>query len=293
MTLSVAGPPAESPIMPIDAHQHFWTYTPEEYPWIGPNMVPLRRDFLPEDLSPHLVAAGLTHSVAVQARQSLAETRFLLELADMHPSIHGVVGWVDLRSTDVDAQLAEFAAHPKFLGVRHVVQDEPDDRFLLQPEFVRGLKLLPKYGLTYDLLIYPKQLPAAMELVRMLPGQPFVLDHIAKPNIREATYLPWADQIHALAQAPNVCCKVSGMVTEAQWDKWQDCDFIPYLNCVFEAFGEDRLMFGSDWPVCLAAAEYAQVVKLVRDYVRVRCPEAEEMIFGGKAAAFYTRRPSN
>jgi len=279
-------------MMLIDAHQHFWIYSPEEYPWIGPHMAPLRRDFLPEDLTSHLMAAGLTHSVAVQARQTSSETRWLLELADAHPAIHGVVGWVDLRSPAVDAQLAEFAAHPKLVGVRHVVQDEPDDRFLLQPDFLRGLKLLPQYGLTYDLLIFPKQLPAAIELVQLLPEQPFVLDHIAKPIIRDATFQPWADQIHELARFPNVCCKVSGMVTEAKWDGWQEADFIPYLNCVFEAFGEDRLMYGSDWPVCLAAAEYAQVVKLVRDYVHIRCPEAKPKIFGENAAAFYTRRVS-
>ncbi|MBI1348370.1 amidohydrolase family protein [bacterium] len=276
--------------MGIDAHQHFWIYSPEEYPWIGPNMVPLRRDFQPEDLGTLLAAAGLNHSVAVQARQSLDETRWLLELAAGHPVIHGVVGWVDLRSPEVDAQLAEFADHPKFVGVRHVVQDEPDDRFLLQPDFIRGLKLLPKYGLTYDLLVYPKQLSAAVELAQLLPEQPFVLDHIAKPIIREGTFQPWANQIRELAQCPNVHCKVSGMVTEADWENWKDADFIPYLNCVFEAFGEDRLMYGSDWPVCLAAAEYAQVVKLLRDYVRIRCPEAEERIFGGNAEEFYTRR---
>lgn len=276
--------------MGIDAHQHFWIYSPEEYPWIGPNMLPLRRDFLPEDLGPLLAKAGLNHSVAVQARQSLEETRWLLELADAHPVIHGVVGWVDLQSPVVDEQLAEFAAHPKFLGVRHVVQDEPDDRFLLQPDFIRGMKLLPKYGLTYDLLIFPKQLPAAIELVRRLPEQPFVLDHIAKPIIREGTFQPWANQIRELAHSPNVCCKISGMVTEAKWDSWQESDFVPYLNCVFEAFGEDRLMYGSDWPVCLAAAEYPQVVKLVHDYVQARCPEAEDKIFASNAAEFYTRR---
>ncbi len=274
----------------IDAHQHFWSYSAAEYPWLGTGMEHLRRDFMPTDLTPLLASAGLTHSVAVQARQSLAETRWLLELADVDAAIYGVVGWVDLRSVDVADQLAMFAANSKFLGVRHVVQDEADDRFLLGADFVRGLRALPQFGLTYDILIYPQQLPASIELVRMLPDQPFVLDHIAKPRIREGLLQPWAEQIRELALMPNVMCKVSGMVTEAAWRGWKLDEFRPYLDVVFDAFGVDRLMYGSDWPVCLAAGEYAEVVGLVRDYVRERCPDAMDRIFGLNAAEFYRRR---
>lgn len=274
----------------IDSHQHFWRYSAVEYPWLGAGMEHLRRDFLPVDLAPVLASAGLTHAVAVQARQSLEETRWLLELADANPAIRGVVGWIDLRSADVAKQLTYFAANPKFLGVRHVVQDEPDDRFLLGADFVRGLRALPQFGLTYDILIYPQQLPASIELMQMLPDQPFVLDHLAKPRIRERLLQPWADQIRELALMPNVMCKVSGMVTEAAWRGWSSLDFRPYLDVVFDAFGVDRVMYGSDWPVCLAAAEYAEVVGLVRDYVQEQYPDAMDKIFGLNAAAFYQRR---
>ena len=276
--------------MQIDAHQHFWQYSPAEYGWIGQGMERLQRDYLPHDLQPLLHSAGLTHSIAVQARQSLTETRWLLELAGVSEAVHGVVGWVDLRSPNVADQLAEFAPNPKFVGVRHVVQDEPDDRFLLGDDFVRGLRVLPQFGLTYDLLVYPQQLPAAIELVRMLPDQPFVLDHIAKPRIREGLLQPWSDHIRELAQAPNVVCKVSGMVTEADWQHWKPSDLEPYLDLVFAAFGPQRLMYGSDWPVCLVAAEYQQAVDLVRNYVSRHCPDAMTKIFGITAAEFYRRR---
>ncbi|MDX1967032.1 MAG: amidohydrolase family protein [Planctomycetaceae bacterium] len=274
----------------IDSHQHFWKYSAADYPWLGTGMEHLRRDFLPADLDPLIASAGFTHSVAVQARQTLDETRWLLELADAHPGIYGVVGWVDLRSPAAAAQLAMFAANSRFLGVRHVVQDEQDDRFLLGADFIRGLQALPQYGLTYDLLIFPRQLPAAIELVRRLPNQPFVLDHIAKPRIREGLLQPWTDQIRELAESPNVMCKVSGMVTEAAWRGWSSLDFRPYLEVVFDAFGVDRVMYGSDWPVCLAAAEYAEVVGLVRDYVQEQYPDAADKFFGLNAAAFYQRR---
>lgn len=276
--------------MQIDAHQHFWNYSAAEYPWIGAGMERLARDYLPADLAPHLAAAGLSGSVAVQARQSLAETRWLLDLADANPRVKGVVGWVDLRSGRVADELAEFAMHPKFVGVRHVVQDEPDPRFLLGDTFVRGLRHLAPLGLTYDLLLYPHQLPAAVQLAAILPEQPFVLDHLAKPRVRDgaaAAIEPWRHEIQALARHANVCCKLSGLVTEAAWRGWKREDFAPYLEVALTAFGPERLMFGSDWPVCLLAAEYADVASLVTDFIRPLSPAEQEMILGGTAARIY------
>lgn len=276
--------------MRIDAHQHFWQYSAAEYGWIGPGMERLQRDFLPSDLAPYLSQAGLTHSVAVQARQSLTETRWLLDLARQCEQIYAVVGWVDLRSPDVEQQLQTFLPEPKFVGVRHVVQDEPDDRFLLGSEFVRGLRTLQPHGLTYDLLLYPRQLPAAIELVQMLPEQPFVLDHLAKPCIRQRELEPWAAQIRELARADNVVCKVSGLITEADWNAWTPDDIRPYLDVVFDTFGPQRLMYGSDWPVCLLAGEYPQVAGLVSEYVTHQAASADVDIFGATAARFYSRR---
>jgi L-fuconolactonase len=275
--------------MKLDAHQHFWSYDAAQYPWIAEGS-PLHRDWLPGDLAPLLAAAGLDGSIAVQARQTLEESDWLLTLAEHHAIIKGVVGWVDLRGAHVEKELAALAPHPKFVGVRHVVQDEPDVNFTLGAEFLRGIGALRKFGLTYDILIYPKQLPAAIELARRFPEQPFVLDHIAKPLIKDGTLSPWREQIRELAKTPNVLCKVSGMVTEADQRSWKPDDFRPYLEVVFEAFGEDRVMYGSDWPVCLLAASYAQVVELVRGYVAPLSPAAQEKFFGGNAARFYLSR---
>jgi L-fuconolactonase len=273
-------------IMRIDSHQHFWRYSAEEYPWMKPEW-PIRRDYLPADLEPELKASGLDGCVAVQARQSLEETRWLLELAERSAIVKGVVGWVDLRSANVRAELEEFVSRPKFVGVRHVVQDEPDDRFMLREDFQRGIGQLHAFGLTYDILIYPRQLPAAVELVRRFPEQRFVLDHLAKPLIGDGVLSPWRDQLRELAALPNVMCKVSGMVTEARWNEWRAEDFRPYLDATFEAFGVERLMYGSDWPVALLAASYEQVFGLVRDYVVALGAEAEGKVFGQNAARFY------
>jgi len=269
--------------MRLDAHQHFWRYSAAQYPWMKPEW-PIRRDFLPADLAPLLAKAGLDGSIAVQARQDLKENDFLLGLADHSPLVKGVVGWVDLRSDQVDDQLRAFAAHPKAVGVRHVVQDEPDDDFMLRPEFVRGIGRLKQFDLTYDILIYPKQLPAAIRLVERLPEQPFVLDHLAKPVIRDGVISPWREQIRELARFPNVYCKVSGMVTEAKWIGWRMDDFRPYLDVVVETFGIDRLMYGSDWPVALLAGTYAQVHGLAQSYIP---PQHHAAFFGGTAATFY------
>jgi len=272
--------------MRIDSHQHFWRFNPAEFDWMKPDW-PIRRDFLPGDLEPELRARNLDGCVAVQARQSLAESRWLLELADRASIIRGVVGWVDLGSPNVARDLEAFAAHPKFVGVRHVVQDEPDDQFMRRENFQRGIAELRRFGLTYDLLVFPRQLPAAVALVQEFPEQPFVLDHLAKPPIKGGKLSPWREQIQELAKLPRVACKVSGMVTEADWEGWQAYDFKPFLDVVFEAFGPDRLMFGSDWPVCLLAGSYKRVFELVQNYVSRLGPTFGDKFFGGNAVKFY------
>lgn len=275
--------------MLLDAHVHFWRYTVEEFGWIGDEMAALRRDFLPEDLQPELHAAQVQGAIAVQARHSLQETRWLLELAARHPWIQGIVGWVDLCAADVDDQLAEFASNPAFVGVRHILQAEPDRNFLLRDDFQRGIAALERHGLVYDLVFYPKHLQPALELVRAFPRQRFVLDHIAKPVIRAGLLEPWATDLRALAASPNVTCKLSGLVTEARLQGWSQADIEPYLDVVLEAFGPARLMFGSDWPVCLAAASYAQTYGIVRDSI-ARLTAAERAgIEGGVCARTYAR----
>jgi len=272
--------------MKIDSHQHFWSYDASQYPWI-PKGSPLERDWLPPDLAPLLAAAGLDGCVAVQAQQSLAESHWLLELAEHYSIIKGVVGWVDLRAPDVESDLAALAKHPKFRGVRHVVQDEPDDHFMLGAEFLRGLGKLHAFGLTYDLLVFPRQLPAAIEVVRRFPSQPFVVDHIAKPEIKAGALSPWREQLRELAKFPNVSCKISGMVTEADHATWKEADFAPYLEVVIAAFGEDRLMYGSDWPVCLLAGSYPRVFELGGTAARGMSAGGREKFFGDNAARFY------
>lgn len=273
--------------MKIDAHQHFWNYDPAEYGWINDDMSVLKRNYLPADLAQEQVKVEFGGSIAVQARQTLEETRWLLELADSHDRIKGVVGWVDLRSDQVADQLRQFKNNRKFVGVRHVVQDEPDPQFMLNSAFIGGLGLLREYELTYEILVFPKQLPAAIEVVRRFPDQPFVLDHIAKPFIRDGTLEPWSKHIRELGKCPNVQCKLSGMVTEAKWGRWETNDFAPYLDLVFEAFGEDRLMVGSDWPVCLLSGSYEDVIGLVQNYLQQFSESTQRRIFGENAARFY------
>ncbi len=276
--------------MSIDSHQHFWRYTAAEYPWMKPEW-PIRRDFLPLDLAREMAKVGIEGCVAVQAQQTVDEARWLLSLADAQPFIKGVVGWVDLQSDRVEEQLVELAQHPRFVGVRHVVQDEPDDSFMLRPAFQRGIGRLRQFNLAYDLLVFPKQLPAAIQLVASFPEQRFVLDHIAKPPIAAGTLSPWREHLRELAAAPNVWCKVSGMVTEAKRDGWRSEDFRPYLDIVFAAFGVERLMFGTDWPVCTLAGSYEQVHALMEAYTRALTAEARARFFGGNAAEFYRLRP--
>jgi L-fucono-1,5-lactonase len=273
--------------MRIDSHQHFWRYNPTQLPWITDAMDVLRRDYLPRDLMPLLRATGFDGTIAVQAQQVIDETEWLLRLADEQDFIRGVVGWVDLRSRQVDEQLKRFANHPKLVGVRHIVHDEPDDEFMLRPDFQRGIGKLQGFDLTYDLLLFPKHLPVAAKLVAQFSHQRFVLDHIAKPNIAEKQVLPWRDDLIRLARFPNVTCKLSGMVTEARWKQCRPEDFHPYLDAVVEAFGPDRLMIGSDWPVCTLSREYSPTMQIVMDYVQRLPPETRAGILGGNCARVY------
>lgn len=274
--------------MRIDAHQHFWQYSPETHGWITDDMSKIRRDFLPVDLDPELVANDVCGTVAVQAEQSEKETRFLVELADSRNTILGVVGWVDLRAHDLSQRLEHYSQFESLVGFRHIVQAEPDDRFLLREDVLRGIASLERYGFTYDILIYPRQLAASLALVEKFPAQRFVVDHLAKPDIRGGRgFDAWRDGIRALARHPNVYCKVSGMVTEADWASWKPADFAPYLDVAFDAFGIDRVMFGSDWPVCLVAATYTQIVGALVQYAQKLSPADRNKVFCANAVRFY------
>jgi len=273
--------------MIIDAHLHLWRFNEADYGWMGDSMKDLRRDYLPSDLQNELEKAGVSGTVVVQARQILEETRWLLEQADANPFIKGVVGWVDLRSADLEKQLDEFAAHPKLVGVRHVVHDEADDDFLLRPAFVKGIEQLKSHNLTYDLLLFPKHLTRAIELASMFPDQTFVLDHISKPQIKSGIMQPWKEKIEALAAFPNVWCKISGMVTEADLNLWKYEDMLPYMKVVYEAFGTDRIMLGSDWPVCRLAGDYEVVMGIPMLYFRSLSEEEKANIFYRNAVDCY------
>jgi L-fuconolactonase len=273
--------------MQIDAHQHFWRYDEREYGWIDDSMAALRRDFLPEDLKPEMERNGFQGCVAVQARQTLEETRWLLELAERAPFILGVVGWVDLRSPRLRFELRSLAGQSKLVGVRHIVQSEPDERFLLQPDFLRGIAMLEEFDLAYDILIYPRHLPVAAEFVTRFPRQRFVLDHLAKPPIKSGGLDSWARGIRELAAFDNVFCKVSGLVTEADWQAWKPENIRPYLDVAFECFGPSRLMIGSDWPVCTVAAPYSRAMDIVKDYLGTYAAEERDAVLGGNAAKFW------
>lgn len=273
--------------MRIDAHQHFWIYDPREYGWIDDGMTMLRRHFLPADLEPELAANGFEGCIAVQARQTLEETRWLLELAERASFIRGVVGWVDLRSPQLRSQLDRFAGKRTLVGVRHIVQSEPDDRFLMQPAFLAGMEQLQETGLAYDLLIYPRHLAVAAEFVGRFPRQRFVLDHLAKPPIREGRLEEWSAGIRALAEHPHVWCKLSGLVTEADWGGWTEDQIKPCLDVAFASFGPSRLMIGSDWPVCTLAGSYSRVMETVKSYIGAYPPAVREAILGGNAERFW------
>jgi L-fuconolactonase len=273
--------------MRIDAHQHFWQYEPVRDAWINQEMAAIQRDFLPTDLQPLLARNGLDGCVVVQSDQSEAENEFQLANAAQHSFIKGVVGWVDLQAANVTEQLNYYSQFEKLKGFRHVLQGEANRALMLTPDFRRGIAALEPLNFTYDLLIFPDQLTYSQELVAAFPNQRFVLDHIAKPDIKAQQIDKWATNLKALAAHENVWCKVSGMVTEARWQAWQPCDFRPYLDTVFEAFGTSRVMFGSDWPVCEVAGGYDAVVQLAQDYLAEFSAHEQALFWGDTAAAFY------
>jgi len=271
----------------IDAHQHFWKYDPKRFAWINDSMSVLKQDFLPPDLKEEMDKSGFDGCVAVQASQSEEETDFLLKLAAEYDYIKGVVGWVDLCDINVKSRLQHYAQEKKLCGIRHVVQDEPDDYFLLRPDFMKGVKMLPEFNLTYDILIFENHLPVALQFVGYMPECRFVLDHIAKPRIATGVLTPWDDNMRSLAEYPNVYCKLSGMLTEADWKNWKADDLHAYLDVAMEAFGSDRLMIGSDWPVCRLAASYQEVMGLVEDYIGRLSADEQARILGQNAIDFY------
>ena len=272
----------------IDAHQHFWQYDADRDGWITWEMQKIRRDFLPEDLLPLLRECGIDGCVLVQADQSERENEFLLGLAGSFDFIRGVVGWVDLRHPGVEERLSYYRGFPKMKGFRHVLQGEPDRALMLSPSFKRGIGALASLGYTYDILIYPDQLGYTREFVASFPDQPFVIDHIAKPHIKDHFITEeWRSAIRAVASHPNVCCKISGMVTEADWAHWKPEHLRVYIDTVVEAFGTDRILFGSDWPVCLVAASYNQVFEVMKDYFSAFSADERAAFFGGNAINFY------
>ena len=271
----------------IDAHQHFWMYHPVRDAWITDNMRVLQRDFLPDDLLPLLKTYGVSGCVAVQADQSEEETLFLLDLAARYPMVKAVVGWVDLQAADIDDRLRNLRRYPKLKGFRHIVEAEQHPDFLLHPAFLRGVESLGKAGFTYDLLVKPHQLDATLAFVHALPAQPLVIDHLAKPDIQRGIREPWATQLAALAKQEHVYCKISGLVTEAHWERWEPADFRFYMEHVLQVFGPSRVMYGSDWPVCTLAAEYRQVVDLVADAISGFTEEEQHRIWYQNAVDFY------
>lgn len=271
----------------IDAHHHLWRYSREDYEWIDDSMTMLRRDFLPEDLSAAMQSASVDGAIAVQARQTLEETRWLLNLADKNNQICGVVGWAPIADEKFPGLLEELSARPGLKGLRHVVQAELDEDFLLREDFNRGIRALRDTGLVYDILIYDRHLPQTIQFVDLHPEQTFVLDHIGKPRIREGVLEPWKTQIRDLAKRENVSCKLSGLVTEADWKQWNPEDLRPYLDTVLEAFGPQRILAGSDWPVCLVACGYAQWFGLLEQYLASLTLPERDAIFGGNAERIY------
>jgi L-fuconolactonase len=270
----------------IDSHQHFWKYDPLRHAWINDEMKAIQKDFLPRDLEPLLKKNEMDGCVAVQVDQTEAENFFLLDLAGRHEFIKGIVGWVDLRAPDLDERLQYFSKFPKLKGFRHIVQGEPKG-FLSDPAFIKGVKKLSTYNFTYDLLVYYHQLEEALAFVRHVPEVKIVVDHIAKPSIRTKEKTHWELNMAAMATFKNVYCKLSGMVTEATWKSWKAEDFEPYLDEVFEFFGADRLMYGSDWPVCLVAASYHDQLSVVREYASRLSSSEKQMVFSDNAKRFY------
>lgn len=272
--------------MIIDAHQHFWKYDPIRDAWIDDSMGRLKQNFLPDDLQPILEKAGIDGTIAVQADQTLEETAFLLDLADQFSIVKGVVGWVDLLAGDLSMQLSELSRNPKLKGFRHILQAEKDE-FFKDIRLINGISELKNHGFSYDILIYEKQLPLALDLVQGLPVMTLVIDHIAKPDIRSGSFERWSDYMELLSEFDHVNVKLSGMITEADWNDWKSEDLVPYLDHCLECFGAERLMFGSDWPVCLLAGEYNEVAQIIKNYVSSLSIHEQEMIMGKTAEQFY------
>ena len=273
--------------MIIDSHQHFWLVGRFDYPWMNSSLGVLYQDYLPEQLEPILHANGISKTVLVQASNSVEESRWLLNLADEHPFIAGVVGWVDLISDDVDRQLEELVSHPKFKGVRHLVESEPADDWLVQPQVLRGLKRLSTYGVSYDLLVHTRHLKHIQKVVDACPDLKLVVDHMAKPPIASGEIETWQQELRQVAVNEQIHCKLSGLVTEANWTSWTKSDLRPYVECALELFGSSRLMFGSDHPVCLLGAPYERVLESFRKLLNELSGDEQQKIFGRNAAEFY------
>jgi L-fuconolactonase len=271
----------------IDSHQHFWKFDPVRDSWINEEMKLIQKDFLPKDLQPILKQNGFDGCVAVQSDQTEGENHFHYQNAEEFDFIKGIVGWVDLRSEIIEERLQYYTQFKKVKGFRHVLQGEPRRDLMLQADFMNGISLLKKYNFTYDILIFKDQLQYIPKFVSSFPDQPFVIDHIAKPDIKNGEVDEWKKDIEHAAQFENVFCKISGMVTEADWKGWKKEDFKPYLDVVVEAFGTNRVMFGSDWPVCLVAASYKEMLSIVEDYFSSFSKEEQEKIFGLNAIGFY------
>lgn len=276
----------------IDAHQHFWQLSqPFNYAWLdNPALSRIRRDYLPSDLKPHLDATGIRRSIFVQTQHTVAENRWVLGMAEKADFIAGVVGWVDLASPACEDQLLEFKGHPKFVGVRHVTQDEPDDNFIVSPQVLRGLRVLEKHQVPFDLLFFVKHLRHAATLGEQLPGLPMVIDHLAKPRIREQVLDDWLPHLKTAARFPNIHCKLSGMITEADWKHWKPADLKPYVQAALEHFGPNRCMFGTDWPVCELAGSYEQVFEALNEALGPITASDRHAIFEGTARRFYRLR---
>lgn len=273
--------------MIIDSHHHFWNYTEDEYGWIDNDMALIRRDFLPKHLKMELDEAGVDGVVSVQARQSLEETDWLLEMAHQHLFIKGVVGWLPIADDNFKPLLEKYAHNSLLKSLRHVIQGEPDDNYILRPDFNRGIERLKDFSLTYDVLIFERHLPQTIQFVDRHPNQLFVIDHIAKPQIRNGLLSPWRENMIELGKRPNVFCKISGMVTEADFKKWTPEQLHPYFDTVLEAFSPQRLMFGSDWPVCLVGVSYQQWVQNICQVIRLLSVDEQQCIMGETAAKAY------
>jgi L-fuconolactonase len=272
--------------MRIDAHQHFWIYDQHRDSWMNDDMQAIRKDFLPDDLFPLLQQNNIDGCIAVQAGQSTGETDFLLQLADKNDFIKGIVGWVDLRDSEIEQQLQKYSSCKKLKGFRHIVQDEPEN-FLLREDFCRGISLLKDFHFTYDILVYSFQLHSVIKFIELFPGHRFVIDHIGKPGIKNRRIEQWQNDMKEIAQHPNVYCKLSGMVTEAEWKRWTVADLRPYMDVVFENFGTDRIMFGSDWPVCLLSASYRQCCEIIEQNTVYLNEEKKRKVWGENAIRFY------